>query len=117
MKLQGRFWKTRFQTGFRRLRISFREAGQAPGKLHSLAVEQRPAAVALLNQKEGWEAESYKRWVMDIAEKVANAAKEGTFFSVGDERVSDAEKAVLTDLAAVLQVAAATDPVPEPRGA
>jgi hypothetical protein len=49
---------------------------------------------------------------MDIAEKVAKAAKEGTFFGLGDERVSDAEKAILTDLAAVLQVAAATDPVP-----
>jgi hypothetical protein len=48
---------------------------------------------------------------MDLAEKVANAAKEGTFFGLGDARVSDAEKAVLTDPAAVLQVAAATDPV------
>jgi len=54
---------------------------------------------------------------MDIAEKVANAAKEGTFFGLGDERVSDAERAVLTDLAAVLQVTAATDPIPEPHGA
>ena len=70
-----------------------------------------------LNQKGGREAESYKRWVMDIAEKVANAAKEGTFFGLGNERISDTEKAVLTDLAAVLQVTAATDPVPGPRGA
>jgi hypothetical protein len=54
---------------------------------------------------------------MDMAEKVANAAKEGAFFGLGGERVSDAEKVVLTDLAAALQVAAATDSVPAPRGA
>ena len=98
--------------------IALREADQAPEKLRGLAVEQCQAAVALLNQKGGaGEAESYKRWVMDVAEKVANAAKEGAFFGLGGERVSDAEKVVLTELAAALQVAAATDSAPAPRGA
>ena len=90
--------------------VSFREAAQAPEKLHSLAVEKCQAAVALLNQKGGaGEAESYKHWVMDIAQKVANAAKEGAFFGLGGERVSDAEKAVLTDLTAALHIDVATD--------
>jgi hypothetical protein len=53
--------------------------------------------------------------VIDIAEKVTNAAQEGAFFGLGAARVSDAEKVVLTDLAAALQVAAATDSVPAPR--
>jgi hypothetical protein len=98
--------------------IAWREADQAPEKLRRLAVEQCQAAVALLNQKGGaGEAESYQRWVMDMAEKVANAAKEGAFFGLGGVRVSDAEKVVLTALAAALQVAAATDSVPAPRGA
>jgi hypothetical protein len=98
--------------------ISFREAAQAPEKLRSLAVEKCQAAVALLNQKGGaGEAESYKRWVMDIVQKVANAAKEGAFFGLGGERVSDAEEAVLTGLAAALQVDVATDSVRTPRGA
>jgi len=98
--------------------ISLRETDQAPEKLRALAVDQCQAVVALLNQKGGeGEAESYKRWVMDMAEKVANAAKEGAFFGLGGERVSDAEKVVLTDLAAALQVAAAVDSVLAPRGA
>jgi hypothetical protein len=98
--------------------LSFREAAQAPEKLRSLAVEKCQTAVGLLKQKGGaGEAESYKHWVMDIAEKVAHAAKEGAFFGLGGERVSDAEKVVLTDLAAALQVAVATDSVPAPRGA
>ena len=98
--------------------LSFREADQAPEKLRSLAVETCQAAVGLLNQKGGaGDTESYKRWVMNIAEKVANAAKEGAFFGLGGERVSDAEKVVLTDLTAALQATTATDSVPAPRGA
>jgi len=98
--------------------ISFREAAQAPEKLRHLAVETCQTAVGLLKQKgRPGEAESYKRWVIDIAEKVANAAKDGAFFGLGGERVSDAEKVVLTDLAAALQVAVATDSDPAPRGA
>ena len=98
--------------------LSLREADQAPEKLRSLAVEQCQAAVALLKQKGGaGEAESYQRWVMDMAEKVANAAKEGAFFGLGGVRVSDAEQAILADLAAALQVDVATDAVRAPRGA
>jgi hypothetical protein len=42
--------------------------------------------------------------VLDIAQKVANAAKEGAFLGFGGERVSDAEEVVLHDLTAALQV-------------
>jgi hypothetical protein len=98
--------------------ISFREAAQAPEKLRSLAVEKGQRAVGLLKQKGGTgEAESYKRWVIEMAQKVANAAKEGAFFGLGGERVSEAEQAILADLAAALQVDVATDSVPAPRDA
>jgi hypothetical protein len=98
--------------------IAFREAAQAPEKLRSLAVEKCQTAVGLLHPKGGaGEAESYKRWVIDIAQKVANAAKEGGFFGLGGERISDAEQAILADLAAALQVDITTDSVRAPRGA
>jgi len=87
--------------------VSLREAAQAPEKLRRLAVEKCQAAVTLLNQKgEAGEADTYKRWVMDMAQKVANAAKEGAFLGFGGERVSDAEEAVLNDLTAALHVPA-----------
>jgi hypothetical protein len=85
--------------------VSLREAAQAPEKLRRLAVEKCQAAVTLLNQKgEAGEADAYKRWVMDMAQKVANAAKEGAFLGFGGERVSDAEEVVLNALTASLQV-------------
>ena len=62
--------------------VSFREASQAPEKLRSLAVETCQAAVGLLNQKGGaGEAESYKRWVMDIAEKSPMLRKKARFLA------------------------------------
>jgi hypothetical protein len=98
--------------------VSFRDAAQAPQKLHRLAVEQCQTAIGLLRQKGDLaEAERYKHWVLEIAQKVANAAKEGAFFGLGGERVSEAEQAVLTDLAAALQETVAPDAVRAPRGA
>ena len=81
--------------------VSVRDAAHAPQTLRRLAVEHCQTAVGLLRQKGDLaDAESYQRWVGEIAQKVANAAKEGAFLGLGGERVSEAEQAVLTDLAA-----------------
>src|SRR5215475_14549270 len=62
--------------------IALREADQAPEKLRSLAVEQCQAAVALLNQKGGaGEAESYKRWVMDVGRRSPMLQKKARFLA------------------------------------
>lgn len=47
------------------------------------------------------EVAEYKRFVYGIAEKVANAHKEGGFLGVGGTRVSAAEQAVLDRVAAL----------------
>ena len=48
------------------------------------------------------EAAAYRKMMGGVAEKVANAAKEGTFFGFGGERVSAGEKAFLDELNGVL---------------
>jgi hypothetical protein len=48
------------------------------------------------------EAAAYSKMMASVAEKVANAAKEGTFFGFGGERVSAGEKAFLDELNAAL---------------
>jgi len=48
------------------------------------------------------EAAAYEKMMGSVAEHVANAAKEGTFFGFGGERVSAGEKAFLEELKGAL---------------
>jgi len=45
-----------------------------------------------------------RRWLYGIADKVANAAKEGGFLGFGGTRVSEDEQAFLTDLRTALKI-------------
>jgi hypothetical protein len=56
-------------------------------------------AVALLNQKaEPSEVEEYKRFVITLAQRVAEAHKEG-FLGLSGERVSESERAAIDEIA------------------
>jgi hypothetical protein len=56
-------------------------------------------AVALLGQKASpAEAQAYKAMVVSVAEKAANASKEGGFLGFGGVRVSDKEQAFITEV-------------------
>lgn len=60
-------------------------------------------AVGLLEQKATpEEVEAYRRFVLDVADTVAHAHKEGGFLGIGGKEVSDSERAVLDELAATL---------------
>ena len=61
-------------------------------------------AAAVVAQKSPSEEEEYKRWLVLLAQKTAEAAKEGGFLGVGGTRVSEAEATALKDLAATLGV-------------
>jgi hypothetical protein len=50
------------------------------------------------------EAEEYRRWVLDIARRAAEAATEGGFLGFGGTRVTAEETATLTALATALGV-------------
>ena len=72
-------------------------------KIKSDALAKTRQVVALLTQKAtSQEVTEFKQWILAVSENVANAAKEGAFLGIGGERVSAAEKAVLTDLQGVL---------------
>jgi len=63
-------------------------------------------AVSLLSRKASPdEARAYKQMVMGVAEKAANASKEGGFLGFGGVRVSTAEQSFLNEVKGALQLA------------
>lgn len=57
------------------------------------------------------ELATYKQLLVQAAENVANAAKEGGFMGIGGVVVNDAEKKAITEIAAALDAPAAPDAV------
>jgi hypothetical protein len=80
--------------------------GKKPEQLTQEMLEDTQRAVALLQQKAPSALEDYKQWSLAVAEKVANAAKEGGFLGFGGERVSAGEKALIDDIKGALGIAA-----------
>jgi hypothetical protein len=52
------------------------------------------------------EAEAFREWLLEAAQRAADAAKEGGFFGVGAERVSEGEQQMLDRLREVLSAPA-----------
>ncbi|MBM4258602.1 MAG: hypothetical protein FJ147_22220 [Deltaproteobacteria bacterium] len=72
-------------------------------KIKGDALAKTRQVITLLAQKATpQEVTEFKQWILAVSENVANAAKEGGFLGIGGERVSAAEKAVLSDLQSVL---------------
>jgi hypothetical protein len=61
-------------------------------------------AAAMVAQKSPAEAEEYKRWLVLMAQRTAEAAKEGGFLGIGGTRVSEGETTALKELATALGV-------------
>jgi hypothetical protein len=84
---------------FVRSQVSFSEAAQAPTKFGNLATTGVSAALGILRAKGSADDQAaYKKWLVDIADKISQAAKEGGFLGFGGELVSDGEKAFITAL-------------------
>jgi hypothetical protein len=60
----------------------------------------------LLSQKAPADAEGYKKWIYEAAQKSAEAANEGGFLGIGGERVNAAELDALKNLALALGIEA-----------
>ncbi len=76
--------------------------GKKPDQLTQEMLEDTKKAVELLKQKAPNALEDYKQWSLAVAEKVANAAKEGGFLGFGGERVSATEKTLIDNIKAAL---------------
>lgn len=79
--------------------------GRDPASAKAELQGQLSSAVALIDAKAGAaEASEVKNWIYGIAERTAQASKEGGFLGIGGVRVSEEEQAALTELAGILGV-------------
>ena len=67
--------------------------------LKNAVLERARSAVSLVSRKASpAEADAYRTMLVGVAEKAANAAKEGGFLGFGGVRVSDKEQAFITEV-------------------
>jgi hypothetical protein len=79
--------------------------GVPPPQLQGHALEACRAVAALVDRKASREeADGVKRWLVSIAQRTAEAAKEGGFLGIGGTRVSESETTAIRDVARALGV-------------
>ena len=79
--------------------------GKAAGIKPKAIIELREVA-ALLDAQAPEVAPAFKAWLLRIAERVAEASKEGGFLGFGGVQVSEAERATLAEISAALNLTA-----------
>jgi len=79
-------------------------AGSKAADIKTKSIESLKQVSALLDTKAPGDAVAFKGWLRQISEHVADAAEEGGFMGFGGVKVSDAEKATLSDISRVLGV-------------
>jgi hypothetical protein len=78
-------------------------AQQEGGEIAALAKERLTEAMRLLEEKATpEEVDSYKRFVMTVAQAAAAAHKEGGFLGIGGQKVSEAEEKALDEISITL---------------
>ena len=83
----------------------FQGQSDIPGAL----TQKLTQAVELLEAKgDEQEVDAYKRFVLDVAHRVASAKKEGGVLGIGGKEISDAERQALDEIAAHLGLSAST---------
>ncbi|HKA30781.1 MAG TPA: hypothetical protein VKH82_15470 [Candidatus Binatia bacterium] len=78
--------------------------GMSPEQARSHALEALKSAAALAGRKAPADADGYKRWLLEVSTRVANASKEGGFLGIGGTLVSEQEEAALRDTASALGI-------------
>jgi hypothetical protein len=80
--------------------------GMSAAQARTHAVDELKNVAALVDKKAPGDATGFKTWIQDVANRVANASKEGGFLGIGGTRVSGDEEAALKETAAALGVQA-----------
>ena len=82
-------------------------AGAKAADLKAKSLETLKQAAALLEAKAPADAAAVKQWFYHISEKVADAGAdaEGGLMGFGGTKVTDAEKAALSEISAALKLA------------
>jgi hypothetical protein len=76
---------------------------QSPEQLREKGLRRVREAVDLLEQKATpEEVEEYKKFILDLADTVAHAKKEGGVLGIGGKPVSDQEQAAIDEIKAAL---------------
>jgi hypothetical protein len=74
-----------------------------PEQAKELALNHIRAVNDIVSRKaKADEADEFKKWLLAVGERVAEASNEGGIFGIGGERISDAEKNVLRQIAVAL---------------
>lgn len=76
--------------------------GKQPSEMVDAALAELKAVADLVAGSAPEAAEPFRRWLLDIAQKVAEAGTEGGFLGFGGVKVSEAEKATLARLGEAL---------------
>jgi hypothetical protein len=77
-----------------------------PEGVRAALIDNCKRAAAVVSQKSAAEAEEYKRWLVSLARKTAEASKEGGFLGIGGTVVSEEESSAVNELASALGVSA-----------
>jgi hypothetical protein len=80
-------------------------SGKKPEELKSYVLENLRQVSALIGKKaKPDEAQGFNQWLVAVAQKVADAAKEGGFLGFGGTQVSEQEAATIKELSTALAV-------------
>jgi hypothetical protein len=85
-----------------RARVQAQFQGVPASEVKGKAVEELGHVSAILDRHGGADAAPFKAWVQGVAQRTAEAGKEGGFLGFGGVAVSDKEKATLAEIAVAL---------------
>ena len=103
IKALGSEFQTSEGRGLAQEKLKSELTGKSPVEIKAQVLEQLGEAARILDVKAPEDAAVFKAWLEGVAHKVSEAASEGGFLGFGGVKVSDAEKASISDVSRALQ--------------